>query len=269
MAERTGIAWTDHTFNPWIGCQKVSPGCDHCYAETLNQRYGWTEWGPQGKRRRTSPANWKNPLAWHRAALRLGVKRRVFCASLADVFDNQAPEGAREDLWQLIRDTPGLDWQLLTKRPQNMLQMLPQDWNPEKYSNVWLGITAENQAEYDRRWPLLAQTPATVRFISYEPALGPLNLACHEAKPDWLIWGGESGPNSRVMNARWVRDITQECKKLDIPVFGKQWGSYASNPLVQEQGMDSKGARKIDPEQNGKGGALLDGELHRNFPRGV
>ena len=237
MAENSRIEWTTHTFNPWIGCQKVSPGCDNCYAETLSNRRGWTQWGPEGERVRTAPSTWKNPLRWDRAAARLGERHRVFCASLADVFDNQAPEGAREDLWELIRQTPSLDWQLLTKRPQNLKRMLPPDWGTDGYPNVWLGISAENQEEYDRRWPLLAAAPAALRFISYEPALGPVTLGGHENHPDWVIWGGESGPRPRPMQPGWARRITQECQDLGIAVFGKQWGSYASNPMVAEQGI--------------------------------
>ena len=120
MAETTKISWTDHTFNPWIGCQSVSPGCDNCYAEALTNRHRWTQWGPDGERKRTSPAYWKKPLTWDRRAGETGQQELVFCASLADVFDNQAPPGAREDLWELIRNTPNLDWQLLTKRPREL-----------------------------------------------------------------------------------------------------------------------------------------------------
>ena len=266
MAENSKIEWTTNTFNPWIGCQKVSPGCGHCYAETLSNRRGWTQWGPQGERVRTSPANWKKPLSWNRKAAGNGTRPRVFCASLADVFDNQAPPGAREDLFELIRSTPFLDWQLLTKRPQNFSSFLPGDWGEAGYSNVWLGISAENQEEYDRRWPLLAQTPAALRFISYEPALESLTLREHPSRPDWIIWGGESGPDCRPMEPRWAREITAECVESGIPVFGKQWGSYANNPLIRELGLPEAEVRALDPPANGKGGAMLDGRLWRQFP---
>ena len=265
MADRTKIAWTDHTFNPWIGCQKVSPGCDICYAETLTNRYGWTQWGPEGERVRTKPANWRKPLGWNRQAGQEGRRHRVFSASLADIFDNQAPEGAREDLWELIRSTPNLDWQLLTKRPQNILEMLPPGW-PEGFEHVWLGVTAEDQTEYDRRWPILAAITARVHFISYEPALGPLTLRGHDEKPGWLIWGGESGTGCRTMEPGWARAIVAETRELKVAVFGKQWGSYASNPLVIEQCFTESRARELDPPGNGKGGALLDGMMLREFP---
>lgn len=180
MAENSAIEWTHHTFNPWIGCQKVGPGCDHCYAEAwdargLQQREG--RWGAHAERTRTSPANWRKPLAWDKAAKAAGERHRVFCASLADVFDKHAsilPEW-RADLWALIKSTPNLDWMLLTKRPGNIAKMLPDDWG-RGYPNVWLGCTVVNQAEADRDVPKLLAIPAAVRFLSMEPLLGPVDL---------------------------------------------------------------------------------------------
>ena len=139
MAEFSKIEWTDHTFNPWIGCQHVSPGCDHCYAETQNNFRKWNggTWGPHAPRKRTSEANWRKPLQWARDAANRGKSARVFCASLADVFDNQVAPAWRVDLFELIRETPQLDWLLLTKRPENIRKMLPLDWM-DGYPNVWL-----------------------------------------------------------------------------------------------------------------------------------
>lgn len=139
--EYSKIEWTDHTFNPWIGCQHVSPGCDHCDAETMmDHRYGKVEWGPHGERKRTSDANWRQPIKWNAAARAFkkdhGHRPRVFCASLADVFDNKVPLSWREDLFALIRECRRLDWLLLTKRPQNIAKMLPKDWGAG-YRNVW------------------------------------------------------------------------------------------------------------------------------------
>lgn len=173
MGERSGIEWTDATFNPWIGCQKVSPGCNFCYAEALVVRYGLlgAQWGPKGKRIRTS-SPWLMPKRLRQRATNFfaehGRRQRVFTASLADVFDNKAPAGARADLWALIRECPDLDFQLLTKRPENIAKMLPADWR-DGYANVWLGVTMEGQEFYDRRWPILAEMPAHIRFISYDP----------------------------------------------------------------------------------------------------
>ena len=234
MAEKTEIAWCDSTFNPWVGCQKVSAGCDNCYAETLmDKRYHKVEWGPHGERKRTSPANWRNPVTWnkHHAAFQAkhGHRQRVFCASLADVFDNQAPDGARADLFSLIIDTPNLDWLLLTKRPENIedmiLDLIGGDRLAAMPSNIWLGITAEDQIAYDRRWPILQKIPAAVRFISYEPAIGPLRIPFKgwiSPTPDWVICGGESGPNRRHMPDAWARDALVDCADRGIPFFMKQ-----------------------------------------------
>ena len=222
MAENSKIEWTDHTFNPWIGCQKVSPGCDHCYAEALmDTRYGKVKWGPHGERKRTSPANWKLPLRWAKAAKTAGKRPRVFCSSLADVFDNQVDQSWRIDLFDLIGETEELDWLLLTKRPENISKMLPTNWNVADYSNVWLGTTCEDQANYDRRWPILSKVPAAVHFISYEPAIGPLRIN-GALVPDWLICGGESGPGARMMHPEWAADIKADCQRIGTYFFMKQ-----------------------------------------------
>ncbi|MFL9829184.1 DUF5131 family protein, partial [Rhodoplanes sp. SY1] len=171
MAEHSKIEWTDHTFNPWTGCTKISPGCDHCYAEAWSKRSGLVKWGNH-RRKRTTSDYWKGPRIWNaRADVFFAEHRRrqrVFCASLADVFDNKVTGAWRSDLFTLIKDCPRLDWLLLTKRPQNIGKMLPPDWQ-DGYPNVWLGITAEDQERYDQRWPVLAAVPAVVRFVSYEP----------------------------------------------------------------------------------------------------
>ncbi len=273
MAENSKIEWTTNTFNPWISCTNVSPGCDHCYAEAMNKFRGWTEWGPKGDRRRTSKATWDKPRQWHAEASRFerlnGHRIRVFCASLADVFDNQAPKEWRADLFKMIRDTPRLDWQLLTKRPQNIAKMLPPDWGAYGYPNVWLGTTAEDAEHYRQRWSHLSVIPAVVRFISYEPALGPLGSIDLDlpglTTPCWIISGGESGPHARTMNPAWARECRDECATIETAFFHKQWGTYASYPLCFEQNMSAKEAAAID--SHGKGGCLLDGMMHREFPR--
>ncbi|MCR6672179.1 phage Gp37/Gp68 family protein [Devosia ginsengisoli] len=179
MAENTAIEWCDATFNPWIGCTKISPACDHCYAEALmDTRHGRVDWG--GDRVRTSPANWQQPRRWQRQAAAFhaehGRRRRVFCASLADVFDNQVPAEWRANLWALILVTPDLDWLLLTKRPQNIGKMLPAFWDDVK-GHVWLGTTVEDQKRADQNIPHLLEHDAAVRFVSIEPMLGPIDLA--------------------------------------------------------------------------------------------
>jgi protein gp37 len=223
MAE-TNIEWTDYTFNPWIGCQKVSPGCDHCYAEAQNNFRKWNggEWGPHAPRKRTAEATWKNPVVWAQKAEEQGRSLRVFCASLADVFDNRANSDDRRDLFKLVRRTPALDYLLLTKRPENIERMLPADWG-DGYANVWLGTTAEDQLHYDRRWKILRRIPAIIYFISYEPALGPLSIDSVSGRyPDWIICGGESGGGARYMKPEWARALRDECDRLDVAFFMKQ-----------------------------------------------
>lgn len=222
MGEASKIEWTDHTFNPWVGCQRVSPGCDHCYAEGWAKRSGMVQWGPHGERKRTSEANWRKPIKWAKDARNhLPARQRVFCASLADVFDNRAEPQWRADLFALIQATPGLDWLLLTKRPENIRKMLPDDWG-NGYPNVWLGTTTEDQPHYDRRWPILRDIPAAVRFISYEPALGSLTTLRCEGAPDWIICGGESGPGRRPFDLQWAYDLQADCALSGIAFFMKQ-----------------------------------------------
>lgn len=220
MGENSKIEWCDHTFNPWIGCTKVGPPCDNCYAEALSNRYGWATWGPHGERKRTSDANWRKPLRWAKLARSLNRRPRIFCASLADWLDNQAPQSWREDLGDLIRSTPELDWLLLTKRIQNYERLAP--W-PKAPPNVWVGITCGDQIEYDRDWVRAIGIEATVKFVSYEPALGPLfPTGGKRCSPDWIICGGESGPRAREMNPQWARALRDDCKHLGIAFFMKQ-----------------------------------------------
>lgn len=182
MAENSNIEWTDHTFNPWIGCTKISHACDHCYAETWDNRFNGNRWGAKAPRTRTSKANWRKPLLWNKQAEAEGRRFRVFCASLADVFDNHRSitSGTHGDLWHLIHQTPHLDWLLLTKRPQNIKKMLPETYGApawgDGWPNVWLGTAVENQEEAERRVPALLDVPARVRFLSCEPMIGPVKL---------------------------------------------------------------------------------------------
>lgn len=233
MAENSKIEWTDHTFNPWVGCQEVSAACDHCYARVMNERWGWVNgWGPHGERKRTSEENWRKPLRWSRAARRSGKRSRVFCASLADVFDNRVPPEWRADLWAMIKETPELDWLMLTKRPENVGGMLPIDWDwASGWPNVWLGTTCEDQVQYRRRWRALQGVPAVARFISYEPALGQIDLQCWAEdeyqmhiyqKPHWVICGGESGSGARDMPQDWARSMRDQCAEHGIAFFMKQ-----------------------------------------------
>jgi protein gp37 len=222
MGEKTNITWTHHTFNPWRGCTKVSPGCTHCYAEDLSRINPAVlgQWGPQGQRPIKAERQWDEPLKWDRLARRLNERRRVFCASLADVFEDRpelvAPRGR---LFRLIRVTTALDWLILTKRPENFGHLLPPDWR-DGYPNVWLGVSIENN-DYIHRADLLRAVPAAVRFVSYEPALGPLDRL-DLSRLDWLIFGGEFGPRFRPMDLQWARDIQQRCRAAGVRFFFKQ-----------------------------------------------
>lgn len=236
----------------------------------MDTRFGRVKWGPHGARQRTSRAYWRKPLVWDRAAAASGQRHRVFCASLADVFDNHDSilSEWRADLWRLIWETPHLDWMLLTKRPGNIAKMLPPDWGGG-YANVWLGCTVVNQAETDRDTPKLLEVPAAVRFLSMEPLLGPVSLIDRDptklatgtaAKPenrvyvsllrgwgmgrhrlpglDLVIVGGESGHGARAMHPDWVRSLRDQCVAAGTAFFFKQFGEWgpstpaeaASNP---------------------------------------
>lgn len=274
MGKDSKIDWTHHTFNPWRGCAKVSEGCKNCYAETsapvrVSRARGLELWGAHAHRQIASEAMWREPLRWNREAEQAGERRRVFCASLADVFEDRTPRlgsgfsddlrEPRQRLWELIRDTPHLDWLLLTKRPENVLRFVPDHWRAHEPGrgavdawprNVWIGCTVENQDRAQERLPHLLHIPARVRFVSYEPALeavdfGPYlplvfrrGLASPVVLParggvrgiDWIIVGGESGPGARPFNPAWADRIVSQCKEARVPVFVKQMGS---NPTLR------------------------------------
>ena len=237
MGERTGIAWCHATFNPWMGCTKVGPGCDHCYAERdMALRRGMVTWGAGAPRRRTSDANWRKVKTWNKYPERIapaGVRPRVFCASLADVFDNEVEDAWRHDLWDVIEQAPNLDWLLLTKRIGNVPKMLPRAI--ARLPNVWLGITVVNQAEVDRDVPKLrAVDVAGPRWLSVEPMLDRINLlagehvhAYWEMGVDWVVVGGESGPYARPMLDSWAEEVRSQCRAAEVPFFFKQ-GSQAN-----------------------------------------
>lgn len=229
--ENSNIAWTDDTFNIAWGCQKVSPGCSNCYAETLAGRYRANEklWGPPATATRSpmSAAYWKHPVRWNKlrepGVRGPGENRLVFCSSMADVFeDHPVINAEREKLWSLIRRTRNLTWQLLTKRPENIARMLPDDWELWYYPNVWLGVSIESDEYVHRaRYLTHATFDTVVKFVSYEPALGPLP-SLDTNGIDWLIYGGESGAARRPDEDGWVRSIAARCKQSDTAFFYKQ-----------------------------------------------
>ncbi len=276
MTENSNIAWCDATFNPWMGCLKVSPGCENCYAEAfVTGRMKLPVWGPSSttERRKVSRTTWKNPLAWNHKAQRAGTRTKVFCASLADVFEDNAQVAPwRAELFEMIEQTPHLDWQLLTKRPQNLRRMLPASWLENPRPNVWLGCTVEDQQRADERIPHLLGVPAAVRFLSCEPLLTLVNLhpwLCKYGdahKPEqrwgpccsprgelhWIICGGESGPGFRPCDVAWIRLIAEQCTAAQVPVFVKQ--DSGPRPGMRGRISDDLLIRQF-PELPAQGGA--------------
>lgn len=267
MSENTKIEWCDHTFNPWEGCQKVGPGCDHCYAETRNARFSGghaVNWGPGAPRRRTSAANWKKPLAWNAAHAEFfakhGRRQRVFCASLADVFDNEVPVQWRIGLMSLILKTPNLDWLLLTKRIGNAAEMLDvafravhaqrEKWVDNVPDNVWIGATIVNQQEADRDIPKLLAVPARVRFLSMEPLLGPVDVS------RWLEPTGihcrDVCADARYVKRNEVETYTDNGERVPLcPACGlsASWTGYDDGlDWVIVGGESGPGARPMHPD---------------------
>jgi len=242
VGDVTQIAWANHTFNPFIGCTKVARECDNCYAERdFDHRYGKVKWGAGNPRMRTSPENWRKPSRWNARAAETGKRARVFCASLADVFDNEVADEWRTDLWDVINKTPHLDWLLLTKRIGNVPKMLPEELALRP--NVWLGITVGTQEAADRDIPkLLRIRTGGPRWLSMEPLLEPVDLRTHAGQHgregfmygvDWVVVGGESGPGARPMEVSWALDIREQCRAAGVPFFFKQ-GSAANWPTFKD-----------------------------------
>jgi protein gp37 len=299
------IEWTDHTFNPWVGCTKVSAGCLHCYAEAMDKRFHRADaaWGAGVPRRRTSPDNWKEPLRWQKMAAEgffvevrrdgafvargdvrklakdtiqpgdrvVQVRPRVFCASMADWLDDEVAVEWLADLLWLIQRTPGLDWLLLTKRPENfftrltrcateactggddgprqLIQLWTDAFAPLSPPNVWIGASVETQRNADARIPALLKIPARVRFLSCEPLLGAVELSDVTRRADcvsvlgrpalegihWVICGGESGDGARPMHVKWARSLRDQCAAAGVAFFFKQWGEYVGLENMLEE----------------------------------
>jgi protein gp37 len=274
MGKETKIAWTDHTFQPWWGCAKVSPGCKHCYADEFDHRLGFNHWGAEAPRRFFGDNHWSEPIKWNAKAKGAGVRRRVFCSSMADVFEDR-PDlmPHRRRLWALIRNTPSLDWLLLTKRPENLGVMLPWyraippkpavELGEDPWPNVWIGTTVENQDYAAPRLDALCAIDAVVRFVSVEPQIGPVDLrkwleidrvvdggrwvrSGFRPEIDWLIVGGESGTKARPFHVEWATYLVEQARAAGIAPFVKQLGDAAfdigaAGELVQLRGLAPKG----------------------------
>ena len=237
------IEWCDHTFNPWIGCTKVSAGCKNCYAENMNTRFKGGNWGKGAPRRRTSEQNWRQPLKWNRWARKSGIRKKVFCASMADWLDDEVPIEWLADLLQLIFHTPHLDWLRLTKRPQAWENRVSEalilhgfigdEWlhgwlDGHWPSNVWIGTSVEDQKAADTRINQLLDIPAKYRFLSCEPLISPVMLSPFwlggAPQVHWVIVGGESGPHARAFKPMWAESLRDECQAANVAFFMKQMG---------------------------------------------
>ncbi len=234
MGKGTRVPWAHHTFNPWWGCVKISEECENCYAFAWDRRLGGEHWGSKAPRRFFGDDHWAQPLKWDRAAAAAGERHRVFCASMADVFEHRDDmvgldiNNARNRLFGVIRETPNLDWLVLTKRQDNFRRFLPMGWyrtdgsDRGAWPNVWLGVSAGNQRRFDERVPILMATPAVCRFVSYEPALGPLDV--RGSGIDWLVAGDESGPKARPpAPPDYYRAVRDQCRRDNVAFLLKQF----------------------------------------------
>lgn len=224
MGKNTGIDWTDATVNFWVGCQKVSPGCKYCY---MFRDMSVHKMDPKDIHR-TRPGTFEEALKWKEPM-------RVFTNSWSDFFLKEADEW-RDDAWAIIRKTPHITWQILTKRVNRIKKCLPPDWG-SGWDNVWIGMSAENQELYDERIPLMDDFPAKVKFISMEPLLGPVHMGLNDNTfIQWVILGGESGNDNgkwlyRPSSMQWYESLIMQCDQAGIPVFMKQLGTHLAKEL--------------------------------------
>ena len=248
MGTNTDISWTDHTHNLFWGCFKVSEECKYCYAEGFAKRVGKHIWGPAVNTDRwiLSENNFKKPFKWNKDALAEGRRHRVFCSSMSDLYeDHPAVVEIRNRFFrEVIPATPWLDWQFLTKRPENILKMSPAAWSQDWPSNVWIGTSVGTQARAIERIPELLNVPARVRFLSCEPLLEEIDLTPWLSDLQWIICGGESGPKHRPFNPEWARILRDQCLEANVAYFFKQHGGF----------------------HHDSGGNLLDGRTWQAFP---
>ena len=269
MTRTTGIEWTEHTWNPLVGCSLASAGCTNCYAMRMAHRIASfgkatyagvtksTKGGPvwTGVMRQATPEQVRKPL-------KIAAPSVIFVNSMSDLFHPHAADKWRDDAFHIMRQADRHVYQVLTKRPEVASAYYASRPRIHDLPNVWLGVSVERA---DVKWRIdeLRRIPAAVRFLSIEPLIGPvgdLNLrGIH-----WVITGGESGPGARECRPEWVREVRDQCAAAGVPLFHKQWGKYQNNPLVLERGMSIAAAK--DADAHGKGGALLDGRLWREMP---
>lgn len=288
MGQNTKIEWAHHTFNPWIGCTKVQqadgsihPACINCYAEAESKRRGWAQWGKGKPRHRTTPGYWSKPLAWNRAAAKKGIRERVFCASLSDIFDAEVTQEWREQLFALIDKCPNLDWLILTKRPENILLMIPPSWQVFPPKNVLMGTSVSDQPTANEFIPrLLAVGHIFKLFVSIEPLISGIDLQeCgvisedwFESKISWCIVGGESGPKARPLHPYYALSLRDQCSVAGIKFLFKQWGEYLPDlypngqywvPFDHYNMQTGKGFQRVGKTAAGR---ILEGQEYTEFP---
>lgn len=308
MSENSAITFCDATFNPWWGCVKVSPGCQFCYAESFSRRLGENLWGAAASRKFFGEKHWGEPRRWvKRLTAKLGRRPRVFCASMADVFEDfgEEIEAARQNLWVLIEETPGMDWMLLTKRPENIMEMVPVRWHGGFPEHVWIVATTENQEMVDLRVPILLKVPARVRGLSVGPMIGPVDVRQaltygHDIEEsgapalarlngiNWVICEGESGTHARPMHPAWPRSLRDQCIGAGVPFHFKQHGEWIGLDDIERTNLSTPVLSDLDDffrdhvfRHGGTGGVvgavvyrvgkktagrLLDGKLWDEYP---
>ncbi|WP_411037683.1 DUF5131 family protein [Shinella sp. BYT-45] len=282
MAENSAISWTRHTWNPWMGCTKVSPACDGCYAEALmDKRYGKVQWGHH-PRVRTGTHTWNDPFRWQRQAEKDGDRPLVFCASLADIFDNQVPGDWRADAFDVMRRTPRLVYLLLTKRPQNIIRLAREAGGLPP--NAAIGTTCEDQQRADINLPALKSAYWVTRplftFASFEPLLGPIHIP-PGVMPHWIITGGETDQGShraRPTHPGWFVSLRDQCAAAGVPFHHKQNGEFLPEDWLDKDGYqwqagyacpkvhrfsDGTACIRVGKKQSGR---KLDGVEHNAFP---
>lgn len=289
MGDKTKIEWADATWNPVTGCTKVSPGCDHCYAESIADRFAGTPAYPDGFTVTLRPERLDQPLRWRRP-------RRVFVNSMSDLFHRDVPDQYIAGVFAVMARAPQHTFQILTKRHGRMRSLLNEHnfaarvMGPDDFEwplpNVWMGVSVEDQRLADVRVRVLLRTPAAVRFLSCEPLLGPIDLA-KSIEPNfavsglknldglhWVIVGGESGPKARPMHPDWARGLRDQCTSAGIPFHFKQWGEWAPEDQTPPDTViparvrvdDQTGTMRLGKRTTGR---LLDGRTWDEFPEAV
>ena len=246
MSKDTRISWATDSFTTHWGCTEVpeSPACEHCYAREFAHRLGFDLWGNDKPRRFFGDKHWAEPLKWDRIAAKTGQRRRVFVNSMSDTFEGRRDlDAARERLWALIPQCQHSDFLLLTKRPQNILRMVPREWLSKWPANVWAGTTVETQRWAEIRLPFMERIPAPVIFVSAEPLIEALNLRPYLHFLKWVVIGGESGHGARRMDPAWARDLISQCRETGVAAHFKQKGDVLAREL------ECKDRSGKDPEE--------------------